>query len=216
MESASLLTLFVSWSAMAKLMDFSVIFNLPAIEKQTEYLRQIVQDGVISATQAGAHVFYDEVKARASAIADSGRLASSIYQYRNKDDQRPGHAQYKISWRKGGKKKDANAVENKAMAGLPVAAHGQLIEYGYIQRYASYVGSDGQWHTAVRPEMRGKPKPKRNASLAVKDAYYVLRKGGPVQHAPRSFLRAGYEAAKGRALEAARKAMQKRIDAGML
>ena len=201
---------------MPKLAEFSVSFNLPAIQKQTDYLRHLVETSVVAATQAGAQVFYDEVKTRAGAFANNGNLAASIYQYRNKDEQRPGHAQYKISWRKGGKKKDANKDANAAMAGLPIAYHGQLVEYGYIQRYASYVGSDGQWYTAVRPEMRGKPAPKKRASQAVKDAYYVPRKGGPVQHAPRSFLRAGYEAAKGRAVDAARMEMMKRINAGML
>ena len=195
---------------MPKLAEFKVSFNLPSVLEQTDYLRKIVQEAVIPATQAGAQVFYDEVKARASGLAKSGNLSRSIYQYRNKDEQRPGHAQYKISWRKGGKKLDP-----KAPAGLPIAAHGVLVEYGYIQRYASYVGSDGQWYTAVRPEMRKKPKPKRRASQAVKDAYYVPRKGGPVQWLPRSFLRAGFEAAKTRALDAARMEMQKQINKGM-
>jgi hypothetical protein len=172
----------------------------------------LVETSVVAATQAGAQVFYDEVKGRAQGFANSGNLARSIYQYRNKDEQRPGHAQYKISWRKGGKAKD----DASAPTGLPIAAHGILVEYGWLQRYQSYVGSDGQWHTAIRPEMRGKPAPKRRAAQSVKDAYYVLRKGGPIQHLPRSFLRAGYEAAKGRALDAARMEMEKRIGAGML
>jgi hypothetical protein len=201
---------------MPKLAEFSVSFNLPEIQKQTDYLRHLVETSVVAATQAGAQVFYDEVKGRAQSLANTGNLARSIYQYRNKDEQRPGHAQYKISWRKGGKKKDANKDANAAMSGLPIAAHGQLVEYGYLQRYASYIGSDGQWYTAIRPEMRSKPAPKRSASQAVKDAYYVPRKGGPVQWLPRSFLRAGYEAAKGRAVEAARMEMMKRINAGML
>lgn len=201
---------------MPKLAEFKVSFNLPAIQEQTDYLRHVIESSVIAATQAGAQVFYDEVKGRAAGLANTGSLARSIYQYRNKEEKRPGHAQYKISWRKGGKKKDASASENQAMAGLPIAAHGQLVEYGYIQRYASYVGSDGQWHTAVRPSMRGKPAPKRSASQAAKDAYYVPRPGGPVQHLPRSFLRAGYEAAKSRAVEAARMEMIKRINAKML
>ena len=201
---------------MPKLAEFSVSFNLPEIQRQTDYLRHLVINSMTAATQAGAQVFYDEVKTRAQSLANTGNLARSIYQYRNKDEQRPGHAQYKISWRKGGKKKDANKDANSAMAGLPIAAHGQLVEYGYIQRYASYVGSDGNWYTAIRPEMRGKPAPKRSASQAVKDAYYVPRKGGPVQHLPRSFLRAGYEAAKNRAMDASRMEMEKRINAGML
>jgi len=198
---------------MPKLAEFKVSFNLPAIQEQTDYLRHVIESSVIAATQAGAQVFYDEVKGRAAGFAHSGNLARSIYQYRNKDDQRPGHAQYKISWRKGGKKRDASTEENAAMSGLPVASHGVLVEYGYLQRYASYVGSDGQWHTAVRPAMRGKPKPKRSASQAVKDAYYLPRPGGPVQWLPRSFLRAGFEAAKVRAVEAARLEMTKRINA---
>jgi hypothetical protein len=201
---------------MAAVSTISVSFNLPAIQKQTDYLRHVIESSVVAATQAGAQVFYDEVKGRAAAIANTGKLAQSIYQYRSKDEQRPGHAQYKISWRKGGKKKDASAAENAAMAGLPIAPHGVLVEYGYIQRYASYIGSDGQWHTAVRPEKRGTPAPKRRASQAEKDAYYVLRKGGPVQWLPRSFLRAGYEAAKVRAVEAARLEMTKRINNKML
>jgi len=202
---------------MARLDLVTVSFNLAAIEKQTDYLRQIVLDGVREATQAGAQVFYDEVKSRASRLSDSGTLAASIYQFRNPDEQRPGHAQYKISWRKGTKdRKSLGSANLNEGAGLSVAAHGQLIEYGWIQRYQSYVGKNGQWVTMVQPAMKGKPKPKRNASQAVKDAYYVLRKGGPIQHAPRSFLRAGYEAANGRALEAARKSMMDRINRGML
>lgn len=196
---------------MPKLAEFSVSFNLPAVLDQTDYLRHLVEQAVVPATQAGAEVFYKEVKSRAQGFANTGNLARSIYQYRSKDEQRPGHAQYKISWRKGGKKKD-----EAAPSGLPIASHGVLVEYGYIQRYASYIGSDGQWYTAIRPEMRGKPAPKRRASQAEKDKYYVLRKGGPVQWLPRSFLRAGFEAAKGRAVEAARMEMMKRINRGML
>ena len=196
---------------MPKLAEFKVSFNLPAVLEQTDYLRKIVQEAVIPATQAGAEVFYKEVKGRAQGFADTGNLVRSIYQYRNKDEQRPGHAQYKISWRKGGKK-----IDPKAPAGLPIASHGILVEYGYIQRYASYVGSDGQWYTAIRGEMRNKPRPKRRASQAVKDAYYVARKGGPVQWLPRSFLRAGFYAAQSRAMEAARMEMQKQINRGMV
>lgn len=201
---------------MPKLLEFNISFNLPALQQQTDYLRHLVETSVVAATQAGAQVFYDEVKGRAQSFANTGNLARSIYQYRNKDEQRPGHAQYKISWRKGGKKKDASKDANAAMSGLPIAAHGVLVEYGYIQRYASYVGRDGNWYTAVRPEMRNKPRPKSRAAQSVKDAYYVPRKGGPVQWLPRSFLRAGFEAARGRAVEAARMKMTEQINRGML
>jgi hypothetical protein len=199
---------------MPKLAEFSIKFDLEATMAQVRNLRQAVQEGVVVATQAGAQVLYDEVKGRAQGIAKSGNLARSIYQYRNKDEQRPGHAQYKISWRKGGKKKDASASDNAAQAGLPVAAHGILLEYGYIQRYVSYVGSDGNWYTRKKPGIKGKvprykgPPAGRRAHF---DKYYVLRET-PVQHAPRSFLRAGFEAAQGKALEASRAAMYNHIE----
>lgn len=201
---------------MSKLLEFSVSFNLPDVQKQTDYLRHLVEKSIVSVTQAGAQVFYDEVKNRARGIAKSGNLASSIYQYRNKDEQRPGHAQYKISWRKGGKTKD----DAGAATGLPIAAHGILIEYGYIQRYVSYVGSDGKWYSLKKPGVKGKvPRYKgprdQAARTAYYDKFYVLR-DSPIQHAPRSFLRAGYEAAQGKALDAARMRMQKNINSGML
>lgn len=201
---------------MPKLAEFSIAFNVGPILEQTDYLRHQIESGVIAATQAGAQVFYDEVKQRAQGFANTGNLARAIYQYRNKDEQRPGHAQYKISWRKGGKQNDASAEDNKALGALPNASHGVLVEYGYIQRYASYVGSDGQWYTAIRPEKRGQPAPRSRASQAEKDKYYVLRKGGPVQWLPRSFLRAGFEAAKNRALEAASLEMTRQINKGRL
>lgn len=192
-----------------------VDFDVSGLMKQVKNLQQAVQEAVIPATQAAAQVFYDEVKLRATNLADTGNLAASIYQFRVKEEQRPGYATYKVSWRKGrGKTKlgVAKSGEEKAVAALPIAYHGALVEYGYIQRYASYIGSDGQWHTAIRPEKRGTPKPKGRASQAAKDAYYVLRKNGPVQHLPRSFLRSGYEAAKGRAAEAFLIEMNRRMD----
>ena len=201
---------------MPKLAEFKVSFNLPAVLEQTDYLRHVVESAVIPAIQAGAQVLYDEVKGRASGISKSGNLPRAIYQYRDKDEQRPGHASYKISWRKGGKSKG----EAGAAIGLPIAAHGILLEYGYIQRYVSYVGSDGQWYTQRKPGIKGKvPRYKGSKTPGARQAYYdkfyVLRET-PVQHAPRSFLRAGFEAAKGRALDAARMEMQKQINKGML
>lgn len=206
---------------MAKLATFSVSFNLPAIEKQTDYLRHVIETSVVAATQAGAQVFYDEVKGRAAGMANTGNLARSIYQYRNRDEQRPGHAQYKISWRKGrGKTKlgSAKSEEQKAMSGLPIAYHGQLVEYGHIQRYAMYESADGSWHPRKKAGVDKVVKYKGPVSgrQAYYDKFYQLRPGGPVQWLPRSFLRAGYEAAKVRAVEAARLEMTKRINNKML
>jgi hypothetical protein len=175
-------------------------FDTSGLTSQVDKLRQTIADSVRPAAQAAAQVYYDEMRLRAGAIKDSGILSQSIFQKYVKERSLDGYsARYHISWNKG-----------KGRA-TPVAFHGQLLEYGWLQRYASYLDKKGQWWTAVRPEMRGKPRPKRNASQAVKDAYYVLRKGGPIQHAPRSFLRATYEAKNTEAVKAAEKELQERI-----
>ena len=144
------------------------------------------------AAQAGAQVFYNEAVMRAP--SKSGTLKSAMYQKFVPEESADGvRATYKVSWRTG---------LGKGETGLPTAPHAALIEYGWWQRYAVYTGSDGQWYTAVRPEMRSKPAPKRRASQAEKDAYYVPRKGGPVFHPPKSFIRSAYEAKQAAALEA--------------
>lgn len=179
-----------------------VDFDLAGITTQVDKLAEVIEGAIRPAAQAAAQVFYDEVKLRASRIKNSGRLSKSIYQRYMKELSITGtNARYHVSWNKGG---------TKGTQTQP-AFHGQLIEYGWVQRYATYMDKKGNWWTAVRPEMRGKPKPKRRAPQAVKDAYYVLRKGGPIQHPPRAFLRSSYEAKKQEALAAADKEMQERI-----
>ena len=120
------------------------------------------------AAQAGAQVFYDRVKANVAKLGrKTGNLAASIYQ----DNSNQQRAQYHISWN-----------ERKA-------PHGHLVEYGHVQRYVFYIDKRGQWKTLVRPNMKGKPKPGRYASQALKDAYYVPLKGGPRIVAPKAFMR---------------------------
>jgi hypothetical protein len=122
--------------------------------------------------QAGAQVFYAAVKTNVGAIGKvTGNLASSIYQVYSRDNSNKARAEYHISWNR---KK---------------APHGHLVEFGHLQRYVVYVDKRGQWRTLVRPHMVGKPKPKRNAPQAVKDAYYMPRKGGPILVGARSFVR---------------------------
>lgn len=108
------------------------------------------------AAQAAAQVLYDEVKRNVAAIPKkTGNLDRSIYQVFSKSLSNPGVATYQISWNR---KK---------------APHGHLVENGHIQRYVTYIGSDGNYYTAVRASMRGKPRPARRAPQQVKDAYYV-------------------------------------------
>ena len=131
------------------------------------------EEAVRPAAQAGAQVYYDRVKANVAKIGRvSGNLAGSIYQVYSRDNSGKGVAQYHVSWNRR------------------KAPHGHLVEYGHVQRYVTYIDKRGQWRTLVRPEMVGKPKPKRNAPQAMKDAYYVPLKGGPRVVGARSFVRA--------------------------
>ena len=108
------------------------------------------------AAQAASQVLYDEVKRNVAAIPHkTGKLASSIYQVYSQANSGEGRATYHISWN-----------HRKA-------PHGHLVEFGHVQRYVSYVGSDGNWYTAKRPGTAGMRKPGRGASQAVKDAYYL-------------------------------------------
>ena len=190
----------------------SVKFDSAALDRTFEGMNAAIQGAIRPAAAAGAKVFYDEVKLRAGKNdkgTGNGTLAASIYQKFIPELSLEGHrARYHISWRKG-TSKQANADRKAGKAGLPIAYHGALIEYGWVQRYKTYE-ENGVWYTAVRPEMRGQPKPKRSAPQSVKDKYYVLR-DTPIQHAPRSFLRGSYEAKKAEAVAAVQSELYKRI-----
>lgn len=135
--------------------------------------------------QAGAEVLYQAVLSNVARNTKSGNLSRAIYQAFSADNSGPGKATYHISWRTG----RGTYGDGTGKTALPTAPHGHLIEFGHIQRYASYVGKDGNWYTAVRPEKRGTPKPKSRAPQSEKDAYYVLREGGPLQVAAQPFIR---------------------------
>lgn len=149
--------------------------DMGAFNDMISELEEDIQAAVRPAAQAGAQVFYDAVVRNVNALGKkSGNLAGAIYQAYSEENSGPGKATYHISW---------NASK---------APHGGLVEYGHIQRYAVNLAKDGKWYTLVKPSMRGKPKPKRNASQAEKDAYYVLRKGGPRQIAAQPFIRPAF------------------------
>ena len=150
-------------------------------------LAEGAEEAARPAAQAGAQVFYDRAKANVAKLGKvTGSLDSSIYQVFSQDNSGKGRAQYHVSWNR---KK---------------APHGHLVEYGHVQRYVVYIDKRGQWKTLVRPDMAGKPRPKRSAPQAVKDAYYVPLKGGPRVVGAKSFIRA---AATPEVARAARNAM---------
>lgn len=145
------------------------------------------------AAQAAAQVVYDCVQGNVAALGRvTGKLADSIYQVYSGDNSGPGHAVYHVSYN-----------HRKA-------PHGFLVEYGHVQRYVTYIGSNGRFYTAIRPEMRGKPSPKRSASAAAKDAYYIPL-AAPKQVPAKPFIRSATRVFP-QAVEAAREAIMKVLD----
>lgn len=147
-------------------MDNTELFR--DLDKRAEHAEEAVRPSA----QAGAQVFYDQVKTNVAGLGrKTGNLDSSIYQVYSQDGSSKLRAEYHISW------------NHKK------APHGHLVEFGHLQRYVTYIDRRGNWKTLVRPEMRGKPAPKRSASLAVKDRYYVPLKGGPRLVGAKAFVR---------------------------
>jgi HK97 gp10 family phage protein len=145
--------------------------DLGGLNSYLDELGDAAEEGARPAAQAAAQVLYDDVMQNVSSIGrTTGNLANAIYQAYSSANSGPGYATYHVSW---------NAKK---------APHAILVEFGHMQRYKSYVGKDGNWYTAVRQEMRGKPKPKRGASQSVKDAYYVPLPA-PKQVAAKPFIR---------------------------
>lgn len=165
---------------------FSISVDLGSLDALLDSKRGKVEAAARPAAQAAAQVIYDQVKVNVAAIGSkSGNLAKSIYQVFSESNSAPGKATYHISW------------------SARKAPHGHLVEFGHIQRYKVYVGKDGNWYTAVRPNMIGKPKPSRKAPQAVKDAYYVPLPT-PKQVAARPFIRPAMQK-QAQAVAAARK-----------
>lgn len=98
------------------MMGFNI--RVKASDLGLKQLKISALSAVRPAAQAGADVFYKEVKQNVGKIRRrTGNLASSIYQVYSKDNSTPSTATYHISW---------NAKK---------APHGHLVEYGHIQRY---------------------------------------------------------------------------------
>lgn len=159
-------------------------------EQFLEALADETEVAVRPAAQAGTQVLYEAVKLNVSKIGRvSGNLAESIYQVYSRDHSGPLTATYHVSW------------NHKK------APHGGLVEYGHWQRYQVRQTKAGKWVTMIRPDKAGQPKPKRRASQAEKDAYYVPRPGGPIYVPGKAFMRQALAVTP----EAVRQAMQRVI-----
>lgn len=130
--------------------------DLSSLDEMLNEMGDAAEGAARIGAQAAAQVLYDEIKRNVSAIPrKTGNLERSIYQVYSLSNSGQGRATYHVSWN------------------VRKAPHGHLVEFGYIQRYVSYIGKDGNWYTAKRASARGMPKPKRRASQAAKDAYYL-------------------------------------------
>lgn len=151
-------------------MSFTIKADTSGLTKYLRELGDAAEEAARPAAQAGAQVLYDEVKRNVSKIKrKTGNLASSIYQAYSQNNSGPGKATYHVSW---------NAKK---------APHGHLVEFGHLQRYEYYKDEQGKVRPKVRPEMQGKPRPKRGNRAAM-DAYYVTLPV-PKQVAARPFVR---------------------------
>lgn len=136
------------------------------------------------AAQAMAQVYYDALRRaynQAGIRTKTGNLYRSIYQAFRVKESTPTQVKYVINVA-GGKKK------------VGAGNHLHLIEFGHQMRYQVIKSKKtGDWVTAVRREKQGMPAPRRGASRAEKDAYYVLRKKGVTFVKAKPFINATYE-----------------------
>ena len=137
--------------------SFSIGADTSGLEDFLDELGDAAEEDVRPAAQAGIQVLYDQIKVNVTSLGRlTGNLESSIYQYYSDEKSKQGlSAVYHASWNH------------------QKAPHGQLLEFGWLQRYRYYQDNQGRVRPMVRPGMEGKPRPKRRASQAEKDAYYV-------------------------------------------
>lgn len=137
--------------------SFSIGADTSGLEDFLDALGEAAEEAVRPAAQAGIQVLYDQIKVNVASLGRlTGNLESSIYQYYSDEKSKQGlSAVYHASWNH------------------QKAPHGQLLEFGWLQRYRYYQDNLGRVRPMVRPGMEGKPRPKRRASQAEKDAYYV-------------------------------------------
>ncbi len=149
----------------------TVWMDLSSLDDVVDELGEDIESAVRPAAQAGAQVLYDRVRLNVSGMGrKTGNLFNSIYQVYSEKDSVNGSAVYHVSW---------NAKK---------APHGHLMEHGFLQRYRYYQGADGKIRPMVRPGMDGRPRPRKRASQAEKDAYYVTLPA-PIQVPARAFVR---------------------------
>lgn len=170
-------------------MSLTLKTDLSSFDRLMSTMTLDVEAAARPAAQAGAEVFYKQVKLNVAGLGRvTGNLDSAIYQAYSANNSGKGRAVYHVSW---------NAKK---------APHGHLVEFGHIQRYKVFLAKNGRWYTAIQPGMKGKKAPARKAPQAVKDAYYVPL-AAPRQVAAQPFVRPALAVAP-QAAEASEKALR--------
>lgn len=126
-------------------MSFSMKFNDGDVNAALDQIESVAIKAIRPAAQAGAQVFYNEVKLNASPPRlgqKTGNLQNSIYQVFSKDNSTERRATYHISW---------NHIK---------APHGYLIENGWSRAPA---------HPFVRPAFDSRT----NAALQASKERYL-------------------------------------------
>jgi hypothetical protein len=182
-------------------MEFNFSFDFASARRRLEDIQSAMESATRPAAHQGALVLYNEVRARVAALPESvtGNLLKSIYRQFAEGESFPAvsksprypRATYVVSWN------------------WRDAPHGWLVENGHIQWYVVRKGSKG-WFTVKRPGVEGPPPP-RDASKAVKDAYWLPWENGPRWVEPSPFLRPAWDAKKHQALMAAQATFFKRV-----
>ncbi|OJW83814.1 MAG: hypothetical protein BGO66_17620 [Alicycliphilus sp. 69-12] len=90
-----------------------------------------MKEAIRPVAQAGAQVFYDRVKLNVAGMGKvSGNLDRAIYQkYLPEFSVEGQKALYRVSWN------------------VTKAPHGRLLEHGWVQKYARFINSKGEWKT---------------------------------------------------------------------
>jgi len=156
-------------------LNVNFTFNDNYSDSLNKLAKDVSEKILRSAARAGALVFYDLIHQNAP-TPKTGNLQKSIYHKFISEEETPTRKSYRIG---------VNHI---------TAPHWYWLEFGHISAYA--VKKDpktGDFVTLVRPEKMGTPAPKRRASKAEKDAYYILRKDGPKMIPGTAFVRRSYE-----------------------
>ena len=105
--------------------------GIDGIADMLDQLGDTVREAIRPVAYAGAKVFYNRVLENVAGMGiHTGNLLDAIYHAHMPEHSTPGKREiYRVSW---------NVIK---------APHGRLLEHGYMQRYARYIGKDGNWYT---------------------------------------------------------------------